>query len=85
MVVIPASSCSLEGQGGSVATTCAVPAADVNLARGKCRLPIRRFPSKEKLSAVIETLIAAVRAGELDELFHQAAKTGSIGKARKAA
>jgi hypothetical protein len=34
---------------------------------------------------VIDTLIAAVRAGELDELFSQAAKTGTIGKARKAA
>jgi len=32
-----------------------------------------------------ETLISAVRAGELDDLFNQAAKTGSIGKARKAA
>jgi hypothetical protein len=42
-------------------------------------------PSKDKLPAVIDTLIAAVRAGELDELFRQAAKTGSIGKARKAA
>jgi hypothetical protein len=30
---------------------------------------------------VIDTLIAAVRAGELDELFTQAAKTGTIGKA----
>ena len=34
---------------------------------------------------VIDTLIAAVRAGELDELFSQAAKSGTIGKARKAA
>jgi hypothetical protein len=42
-------------------------------------------PSKDKLPAVIDTLISAVRAGELDELFNQAAKTGSIGKARKAA
>ena len=42
-------------------------------------------PSKDKLPAVIDTLITAVRAGELDELFNQAAKTGSIGKARKAA
>jgi hypothetical protein len=42
-------------------------------------------PSKDKLPTVIDTLIAAVRAGELDELFSQAAKTGSIGKARKAA
>ena len=42
-------------------------------------------PSKDKLPAVIDTLIAAVRVGELDDLFNQAAKTGSIGKARKAA
>ena len=36
-------------------------------------------PSKEKLPAVIDSPISAVRAGELDELFNQAAKTGSIG------
>jgi hypothetical protein len=42
-------------------------------------------PSKDKLPAVIDTLIAAVRAGELDDLFNLAAKTGAIGKARKAA
>src|ERR1700759_22363 len=41
--------------------------------------------SKEKLPAVIDTLIAAVRAGELDEVFSQAAKTGAVGKPRKAA
>jgi hypothetical protein len=41
--------------------------------------------SKEKLPAVIDALIAAVRAGELDDLFTQAAKTGPIGKPRKAA
>ena len=42
-------------------------------------------PSKDKLPTVIDTLIAAVRAGELDDLFSQSAKTGVIGKARKAA
>jgi hypothetical protein len=31
-------------------------------------------PSKDKLPAVIDTLIAAVRAGELDEHFTQASK-----------
>jgi hypothetical protein len=40
--------------------------------------------SKEKLPAVIDALIAAVRAGELDELFVQAAKTSAVGKAKKA-
>jgi hypothetical protein len=42
-------------------------------------------PSKDKLPALIDTPIAAVRAGESDELFSQAAKTGTIRKARKAA
>jgi hypothetical protein len=42
-------------------------------------------PSKDKLPTVIDTLIAAVRAGELDELFSQAAKIGTIGRVRKAA
>jgi len=42
-------------------------------------------PSKDKLPAVIDTLISAVRTGEMDDLFNQAAKTGSIGKAKKAA
>lgn len=41
--------------------------------------------SKDKLPAVIDAPIGAVRAGELDEHFSQAAKTGGIGKARKAA
>jgi hypothetical protein len=49
-------------------------------------LRIRRdVSSKDKLPPVIDTLISAVRVGKLDELFNQAAKTGSIGKARKAA
>jgi hypothetical protein len=34
---------------------------------------------------VIDTLIAAVKAGELDELFNQAAKNNVVGKPRKAA
>jgi hypothetical protein len=41
--------------------------------------------SKEKLPTVIDTLIAAVRAGELDDIFSQAAKIGAVGKPRKAA
>ena len=41
--------------------------------------------SKEKLPVLIDMLIAAVRAGELDDHFSQTAKTGAIGKPRKAA
>lgn len=40
---------------------------------------------RDKLQTVIDTPIAAVKAGQLDELFSQAAKTGSISKPRKAA
>jgi hypothetical protein len=41
--------------------------------------------TKEKLPAVIDALIAAVRAGELDDMFSQAAKTSAVGKSKKAA
>lgn len=41
--------------------------------------------SKDKLPVIIDTLIAAVRAGELDDVFSQAAKIGAVGKPRKAA
>ena len=41
--------------------------------------------TKEKLPAVIDALIAAVRAGELDDLFGHAAKTSAVGKSKKAA
>ncbi len=57
-------------------------ARPIEFERGKAGIVV---PSRDKLPAVIDTLISAVRAGELDEPFNQAAKTGSIGKARKAA
>lgn len=42
-------------------------------------------PTKEKLLGVIDTLIAAVRAGELDDLLGQAAKLRAVPKPKKAA
>jgi uncharacterized protein DUF6641 len=57
-------------------------AKPIEFEKGKAGIVV---PSKDKLPAVIDTLIAAVKAGELDDLFSQAAKTGSIGKAKKAA
>jgi hypothetical protein len=57
-------------------------AKPIEFEKGKAGILV---PSKDKLPTVIDTLIAAVRAGELDELFSQAAKTGVIGKTRKAA
>jgi len=41
-------------------------------------------PNKEKLLGVIDTLIAAVRAGELDEILGQAAKLRTVPKKKAA-
>ena len=67
---------------GQVVMSVKFGAKPIEFEKGKAGIVV---PSKEKLPAVIDTLISAVKAGELDGLFDQAAKTGSIGKARKAA
>ena len=67
---------------GQVVMSIKFGARPLEFEKGKAGIVV---PSKDKLPVVIDTLISAVRAGELDELFSQAAKTGSIGKARKAA
>jgi hypothetical protein len=45
----------------------------------------RVFRKPVRLAIKRDRVHPAVGAGELDELFSQAAKTGSIGKTRKAA
>jgi hypothetical protein len=67
---------------GQIVLSIKLGAKPIEFEKGKTGIAV---PSKEKLPAVIETLIAAVRAGELDDLFSQATKTGTIGKAKKAA
>jgi hypothetical protein len=67
---------------GQVVMSIKFGAKPIEFEKGKAGIVV---PSKDKLSAVIDTLISAVRAGELDDLFSQAAKTGTIGKAHKAA
>ena len=67
---------------GQVVMSIKFGAKPIEFEKGKAGIVV---PSKDKLPAVIDTLISAVRAGELDELFSLAAKTGSIGKVRKAA
>ena len=67
---------------GQVVMSVKFGAKPLEFEKGKAGIVV---PSKDKLPIVIDTLISAVRAGELDELFSQAAKTGTIGKARKAA
>ena len=67
---------------GQVVMSVKFGAKPVEFEKGKAGIVVG---SKEKLPALIDTLIAAVRAGELDDLFSHAAKTGTIGKPRKAA
>lgn len=54
----------------------------VEFEKGKAGVIVQ---SKDKLSGVVDTLIAAVRAGELDEHLNQAAKARTVGKLKKAA
>jgi hypothetical protein len=67
---------------GQVVMSMKFGAKPIEFEKGKAGIVV---PSKEKVPAVIDTLIAAVRAGGLDDLFSQAAKAGPVGKARKAA
>ena len=67
---------------GQVVMSIKFGAKPIEFEKGKAGIVVG---SKEKLPALIDTLIAAVRAGELDDHFSQAAKTGTIGKPRKAA
>jgi hypothetical protein len=67
---------------GQVVMSIKFGAKPIEFEKGKAGIAV---PSKDKLPTVIDILISAVRAGELDDLFSQAAKTSSIGKARKAA
>lgn len=70
------------GSSGQIVMSIKFGAKPIEFEKGKAGILV---PSKEKLPAVIDTLIAAVRAGELDDLFSHAAKTGTIGKAKEAA
>jgi hypothetical protein len=67
---------------GQVIMSIKFGARPIEFEKGKAGIVVG---SKEKLPALIDTLIAAVRAGELDDHFSQAAKAGTIGKPRKAA
>jgi hypothetical protein len=51
---------------GSVIMTLRVGLSPVELEKGKAGIAV---PSREKVPDVIETLVAAVRAGELDQVI----------------
>ena len=67
---------------GQVVMSIKFGAKPIEFEKGKAGIVV---PSKDKLPTVIDTLISAVRGGELDDLFSQATKTGTIGKTRRAA
>ena len=67
---------------GQVVMSIKFGAKPVEFEKGKAGIVVG---SKDKLPALIDALVAAVRAGELDELFSQAAKAGVVGKPKKAA
>ena len=54
----------------------------IEFEKGKAGVAVQ---SKDRLVSVIDTMIAAVRAGELDEVLAQQSKAGGKLKARKAA
>jgi Family of unknown function (DUF6641) len=54
----------------------------IEFEKGKAAIAV---PTKEKLPTVIDTLIGAIRAGELDDILAQASKQRPFLKAKKAA
>lgn len=54
----------------------------IEFEKGKAGIAV---PSKEKLVGVIDTLVAAVRAGELDEVLAQQGRARGVSKTKRAA
>jgi hypothetical protein len=67
---------------GQVVMSIKFGAKPIEFEKGKAGVAV---PSKDKLPGVIDTLISAVRAGELDEHFAQASKQRVMPKAKKPA
>lgn len=66
---------------GQVVMSIKFGAKPIEFEKGKAGIAV---PSKDKLPTVINTLIEAVRAGELDDLFAQASKSRPIPKKKAA-
>jgi hypothetical protein len=69
-------------QNGGCLLTVKIGSKRIEFEKGKAAIVV---PSLDKLPAVIDMLIKAVRAGELDEQINQAAKFGRPIPGRKAA
>src|SRR3977135_448639 len=65
---------------GQVVMSIKFGAKPIEFEKGKAGIAV---PSKDKLPVVIDTLISAVRAGELDDHFAQASKQRVMPTARK--
>ncbi|MEW6639023.1 MAG: DUF6641 family protein [Pseudomonadota bacterium] len=69
-------------QSGQLVMSVKFGARPIEFEKGKAGILV---PSKDKLPAVIDTLIEAVRAGELDDLLAQASKARPVPKPKRAA
>ena len=69
-------------QNGAYLLTVKVGSKRIEFEKGKAAIVV---PSLDKLPTVIDTLIKAVRAGELDEQINQSTKFGRAIPGRKAA
>lgn len=67
---------------GQIVMSVKFGAKPIEFEKGKAGIAV---PSKDKLPTVIDTLISAVRNGELDDLFTQASKSRPFLKSKKAA
>ena len=67
---------------GAIVLTVRYGFKTIEFEKGKAGISV---PSKEKLAAVIDTLIAAVRAGELDTVLEQQGKARAASTAKRAA
>jgi len=67
---------------GAVALTVRYGAKAIEFEKGKAAITI---PSKDELVATLDTVISAVRAGELDEHLAQHAKARGVPKPKRAA
>lgn len=66
---------------GQIVMSVKFGAKPIEFEKGKAGIAV---PSKDKLPTVINTLIEAVRAGELDDLFAQASKSRPVPKKKAA-
>ena len=67
---------------GNIALTVRAGGRPIEFEKGKTAIVV---PNKDELVPTIEAVIAAVRAGELDELLDQQMKTRDVPRAKRAA